>query len=90
MQRLWLLPCLLVLWVIGGSPSHAQGAGASTYHVEVIIFRTNGAREGEPGAAPPRAASGDAASGAAQVARYSWTATTDALVATYRTLALTR
>jgi glycosyltransferase involved in cell wall biosynthesis len=28
--------------------------------------------------------------GAAQVARYSWTATTDALVATYRTLALTR
>ncbi|MEY2624890.1 MAG: hypothetical protein RL412_665 [Pseudomonadota bacterium] len=70
MQKLWLLPCLLVLWVIGGSSSHAQGTGASTYQVEVIIFRTNGAREGEPGAAPPRAASGDAASGAAQVARY--------------------
>ncbi|MBM4216512.1 MAG: hypothetical protein FJ178_01465 [Gammaproteobacteria bacterium] len=70
MQRLWLWPCLLVLWLVGGSTSHAQGTSASTYHVEVIIFRTSGAREGEPGAAPLRAASGDAASGVAQVARY--------------------
>jgi hypothetical protein len=74
MQRLWLLPCLIVPWLVlglvGASTAHAQGTGASTYQVEVIIFRTSGAREGEPGAAPPRAASGDAATGAAQVARY--------------------
>jgi hypothetical protein len=70
MQRLWLLTCLLALLQAGGPVVYAQGVGASTYHVEVIIFRTSGARKGEPGAAPSRIASGDAASGATQIARY--------------------
>ena len=70
MQKLWLLTCLFALLQAGGTVAYAQGVGASTYHVEVIIFRSSGAREGEPGAAPPRIASGDADSGATQIARY--------------------
>jgi len=75
MQRLWLLfrlllPSLPLLCLIGSPAALAQGAGTSSYQVEVIVFRTSGAREGEPGATPLRSATGDAASGATQMARY--------------------
>ncbi|MFM7397291.1 MAG: CsiV family protein [Gammaproteobacteria bacterium] len=70
MHRIFLIPCLFLIALIGGPTALAQGVGAATYHVEVIVFRNAGAREGEPGAAPARSASGDAATGATQMARY--------------------
>lgn len=53
-----------------GSSAFAQSAAATLYNVEVLIFRMNGPREGEPGAAASRAATGDTAQGATQVARF--------------------
>lgn len=66
------LSCLIVMFLgLFASPlAITQGAAASTYNVEVLIFRMNGPREGEPGAAAARSASGDSAQGATQVARY--------------------
>lgn len=60
-----VLGCLL-----GSSAALAQGGSTSLYNVEVVIFRMNGPREGEPGFAAPRSASGDSATGATQIARY--------------------
>ncbi|MBM4192043.1 MAG: hypothetical protein FJ196_03150 [Gammaproteobacteria bacterium] len=70
MLRVFLSPLLLLLVLIGAPTVFAQGAGATTYHVEVVVFRNSGAREGEPSASPARFASGDAVSGATQMARY--------------------
>ncbi|NBO73444.1 MAG: hypothetical protein EBV76_08715 [Gammaproteobacteria bacterium] len=66
------LSCLIAMFLgLFASPlAITQGAAASTYNVEVLIFRMNGPREGEPGAAAARSASGDSAQGATQVARY--------------------
>ena len=66
------LTCLgvMLLVLVASPPAITQGAVASTYNIEVLIFRMNGPREGEPGAAAARSASGDSAQGATQVARY--------------------
>jgi len=66
------LACLAMvgLGLLASPPAVTQGAAASTYNIEVLIFRMNGPREGEPGAAAARSASGDSAQGATQVARY--------------------
>jgi hypothetical protein len=55
----------------GEAPAQAS---ASLYNVEVVVFRMNGPREGEPGAAPLRSAAGessaDSSAGVAQAARF--------------------
>lgn len=65
-----LFATMVVALSLPGDIAAAQGSGTPTYNVEIIVFRMNGPREGEPGASAPRAAAADAASGAAQVARY--------------------
>ncbi len=62
--------CLVVILLSASPQALTQGAAASTYNVEVLIFRLIGPHEGEPGAAAARSASGDSAQGATQVARY--------------------
>lgn len=64
-RRSALLIIVGVLLALGvARPAHTQQAGSSTYNVEVIVFRTSGAREGEPGVGPARAASGEPGGGA--------------------------
>ena len=67
---LHLLALLLITSGPGASAASAQGTAASLYNVEVLIFRMNGPREGEPGAAASRSATGDTAQGATQIARF--------------------
>jgi len=70
-RRTLRLPLLLgVAGIALSVPAAAQGTAASLYNVEVLVFRMNGPREGEPGAAAARSATGDTAQGATQVARY--------------------
>lgn len=64
-----LLSALALTLGTAGHLAQAQGTGASTYHVEVIVFRMTGPREGEPSGSA-RASVGDTAAGGVQMARY--------------------
>jgi hypothetical protein len=69
--RACLVLMLGALPLAGEAPAQAS---ASLYNVEVVVFRMNGPREGEPGAAPLRSAAGessaDSSAGVAQAARF--------------------
>lgn len=74
--RRWSLVLLALLGSILPLATEAPAqASSSLYNIEVVIFRMNGPREGERGAAPLRSAAGEPAAGessggVAQAARY--------------------
>lgn len=66
---------LLALDSLPFAPVVAAQTSASLYNVEVVVFRMNGPREGERGAAPLRSAAGESSNvetggGIAQAARF--------------------